>query len=97
MSDCKCDSNCCGFVQHSGTANEEDIGMSAPYTIWTTNPEDHEEYCPELVGKNVVVFLDGSGIIELSGTVEKVTADYILLDSGFVEFSNILLVKIIKE
>lgn len=78
MNDCKCN---CDFVQTEATTNE-------PPTITTTYGwiSDQGGYCPELVGKKVRVFIATPEPVVLAGEVKKVTDDYILLDSGFVEF-----------
>jgi len=96
MSGCKCGSESCNFVQTDITNNE---GYETPSITWTGfQEEEYEGYCPELVGKKVIIHPDSPrGEYCLKGVVEKVDEDYILLDTAFIRFSNILYIKIIKD
>ena len=95
MSGCKCGSKACNFVQADTT------NIDPPSITYGWSPgveEEYEGYCPELVGKKVIIHSDSPrGEYRLKGVIEKVDEDYILLDTAFIRFSNILYVEIIKD
>jgi hypothetical protein len=81
---------------------DPDFTCHPPYTTtWAMIPDPG--YCQELVGKNVTLFTyfaeneSSDDNIELTGKVEKVTANYILLDTAFIVFENVRFIKINKQ